>query len=299
MNTRMLRMRPGVMAALVLMSLLGATTRGGMIPVGKDDNAYKTYGLDPKFSSVIGLKVEAVEHDPWYTSAFLFADGNGYWAYTAAHNLGGTVLSVTGLSGANILTSPTATIAADRWVIYPTYDGNIGYTDDIALIHFVQTFPDRTPVQVSVDPVNVGDIIDFAGYGKPGFAGQGLLDQDGFIRGGQDMIDYVNGPRTGFQFDSRYIGSIFDRTNSVYCRPLEMLLTPGDSGSPILNAQGEAFALHCFNYGSYEYGDRTGDLLLAPYQSWTNSVVNVPEPGSLSMMALLSIALLRLRRKAV
>jgi hypothetical protein len=78
-----------------------------------------------------------------------------------------------------------------------------------------------------------------------------------------------------------------------------MLLTPGDSGSPILNAQSEAFALGCVVYGSDDYGGKAGSLLLAPYQSWSDSVVNVPEPGSLLLMLAGSVSLLRRRRKAV
>jgi hypothetical protein len=97
----------------------------------------------------------------------------------------------------------------------------------------------------------------------------------------------------------RYVGTFFDLPN--FGLPLEMLQTPGDSGSALLNAQGQAISLYCFDYGAFEYGDRSGSLLLAPYQSWTESVesANVPEPRSLSLMVMAGISLLIRRRKAV
>jgi len=208
------------------------------------------------------------------------------WGLTAAHVMepysGATVTSATASFGATLI-NPLLTVSIDSWQVYPgyTYDTPVAHGVDLALVHFSSPVTDITPAQLYGGSLESVFVSVFAGYGKPGTAGNGIGIWDHVRRAGQNTIGDAYWPYA----DSQYMISMLDEAAYGGSQPIEWMGSPGDSGGASFlldNGQLTLVGINSFviRQGNYDIGSGTGTLniTLPDYRDWI--VSQVPEPSS-------------------
>lgn len=240
---------------------------------------------DPELSSVGmiqqngGLASGVLLQPNWVlTAAHAISSGGG------RHNLAGTTFLIEGVS-----------YAADYAEVNPTWKGNSGEGNDLALIHLSSSITSVKPASFQLQPENMsGALITFAGYGLGGNGQSGYQSgTGGILRAGTNLLD-LNGSVLGMDssvyladFDS---GLLSDNVlGSANPSEFESILTPGDSGGgAFMLYQGQfilvginSFLASTTGSANGTYGNIAGFQAIEPHLAWIQSITHAPEPASL------------------
>jgi secreted trypsin-like serine protease len=237
---------------------------------------------------------------------------NGWWVLTAAHVVFGVpASSVSFQIGA-------ATYNAQNVYIYPGYSG---ITHDIALIELNAPVAGVTPAQIYTGTNEIGKQGHSVGYGLTGTGTTGFINNTyGTKRAMRNIIDLIIFPNGTIDPNGTILLSDFDSpagTNnslspwgsSATPLDLEGMGAPGDSGGPVFILEGGVWyiaGVHSFigdlgppagnGQADARYGDILGSTRVSSYAGWINSVV--PEPASMTALAIGLIGLLARRRRS-
>ncbi|TVQ79099.1 MAG: hypothetical protein EA380_05020 [Phycisphaeraceae bacterium] len=200
--------------------------------------------------------------------------------------------------GSNHITDPGDIFAAADYVIHPAWGGvtfPLPFFDtvDLAILHMASPIPGVTPLNISA--AELGQTLVGVGYGRPATP-NGYLEPDGQARAFNLYYDRAG----SISISSDYMLSNFYPPGWSRNDPLEGGATPGNSGGGVFNAEGDLVGLTVGAAGSPPgYGYATITLRLDLYQSWIIDNIIVPAPGTASAFAIVGVACLRRRRRAV
>lgn len=215
------------------------------------------------------------------------------WVLTAAH-------VVSGSGGRHTLPSATFNLKGTQYIadfaeVYPTWSGNSGAGNDLALVHLASTVSAIAAAEFRIQPADLSNqYITFVGFGLGGDGQSGYLAGTGGIkRAGTNILDY-NGSILGLD-SSIYLADFdsgLDSNNvlgSASTTAFESILTPGDSGGGVFmlyNGQNILVGVNSFlasTTGSADgrYGNLGGFQAIGPNLAWIQSITQVPEPASL------------------
>jgi len=219
---------------------------------------------------------------------------NPYYAITAAHavtNLfqNGTYARI-GMGG-NYFNEPGQTVDAYEAIFYPTYQqGSVNTNNpDIAILRLAT--PLQGVSQVSYGTANPFDVVTSFGYGFAFFAGDPIVQPDGFRRGWNAR---VNPGAPLFGSDTWYNFTQFGGTSV----PVNGKALSGDSGGGVYNSQGQLVGI---NFGQTGNGASLGttsylDLSRPEIRSWLEANTVIPTPGTLGLLALAGLGVRGRRR---
>jgi hypothetical protein len=240
---------------------------------------------------------------------------NGWWVLTAAHVVAGAPLSSISFQiGAS-------TYTAQNVYIHPSYPGSGTFpTADIALIELNAPVAGVTPAQIYTGTNEIGKQGHSVGYGTTGTGTTGFISGTyGTKRAMRNIIDLIIFPNGTISPNGTILLSDFDSPgdannglgsgSSPTPLDLEGIVAPGDSGGPVFILDGGNWyiaGVHSFisdpgppagnNVADARYGDIMGSTRVSSYAGWINSVV--PEPASMTALALGLIGLLARRRRS-
>lgn len=222
------------------------------------------------------------------------------WGASVAHNFSQGGLFATNhrvFTGTNFNSNPGEQYSVAEYFLHPGYTNIGGTQPDIALFRLDVTLPISN---ITVAPVNVGDRITYAGFGRPGTPATGLLPLDGFGRAFDVYVDDFG--LTGGSISDFYARSIFWMSGDSGFLPLGGLGTPGTSGAFGYNELGQLTTIAALatagtpSYYDSTYGVHLSDPLIA---NWWNSTLPpaVPAPGALALFGVGAL-MAGLRRRA-
>lgn len=222
------------------------------------------------------------------------------WGASVAHNFRQGSFFATGhrvLTGTNYLSDPGQQFSVAEYFLHPGYTNIGGNQPDVALFRLNVTLPISN---ITVAAGNVGDILTYASFGRPGTPATGLLPYDGFGRAFEARIDDFGFAPSGIA--DFYARSIFQPPGDPLFLPLGGLGTNFASGSFGYNSSGELVTLLTLgtagtpNYLNSTYGLHLSDPYIA---NWWNATLPpaVPAPGALALFGVGAL-LTGLRRRA-
>lgn len=236
--------------------------------------------------------------------------GGGAWVLTAAH----CVTSDTGALNASAATVTFAaaagapSLAASAFEVHPSWNGDILFGADLALIGLAQSAPAAvTRYDIVRDAgIESAEQATIAGYGVSGTGTSGFVAGSfGTLHSGLNRLDTVwdlAGSPFAFDFDNGTIDQdAIGRLTTGLPQDLgfgtqEVMVVPGDSGGP--SFIGTLLAgVHSFgatfgppidfgdNFVNGNFGELGGDTRVAAYAGWIDGVTAVPEPSGYAMFA--------------
>jgi len=224
------------------------------------------------------------------------------WILTAGHNLdlNDSGSPTAGLS-INFNLPGFGTFSATSFYTCPGFTGfaNPSNQRDLGLIYLSTPLPTGINYPDLSGNLQTGSTVTLAGFGRSGYGSYGyttlatLTDR----RIGYNVIDsfQTNDLGGGFPAVFFYDFDSPDTTGQVggsLGNNLESIIGPGDSGGPLLVADGTGYDLVGVNtfiagYGGL-FGDTGGGIVVAPYVNWIDQTMAqvVPEPSILGLCLL-------------
>lgn len=223
---------------------------------------------------------------------------------------------------------------ASQWYAHPNWSGDLNTGYDISLVRLSQNVVAPTSALYSggSELSKVGTCVGFGNTGK-GSTGYNLFD--GQKRGAQNVVDaYLNSTGriliSDFDNISKGQQKKDNVTGSASPLDLEGIIAPGDSGGGMfINEGGRTYLAGIISwlgardgYTNADYGDYSGVIRVSSHLNWINSVLDgnsvntngtvytgnnggltamataIPEPASLTVLALGAASLLTRRRKS-
>ncbi|MCG3179156.1 MAG: hypothetical protein BIFFINMI_01488 [Phycisphaerae bacterium] len=274
MNTR----RAGVLLGLLGIVWACAPAMGGTIRADRSDSAYLS--LADLYPSV--GRIDTVARGGAYIGSGTLIGSN--WVLTAGH-MADKVTTMTFTIGGS-------TYSADQWVSYPTWKGNLGAGNDIALVHLSSSVSGIAAAQLYTGTSELGQVATFVGYGMTGTGLTGATVFDGQKRAGQNVLDaYYGGSGSKIlmsDFDSPGKASDSHYGSSTPLN-LEYLIAPGDSGGGVfIDVGGTSYLVGVNSFGiawdrniDSDYGDGMGVTRVSSYADWIDSILTggIPAPS--------------------
>lgn len=198
-------------------------------------------------------KLEAVkDNKPSEATATLISE---HWALTAAHVVEGADKVFVQLG--------TKAWLADRVVRHPEYDPQMPLRNDLALVHVSAGFGLDFYPPLSTGGEAEGDAVSIVGYGLHGRMSAGYDTHDGKLRAGTNKIE-------------RLEGSLIVCTASPGRSPLEICISPGDSGGPLF-WNGKLAGVNSITMAAKgplksRAGEESGHVRVALYREWIEEV---------------------------
>lgn len=221
--------------------------------------------------------------DPWNVLV------SGHQIYETADGFASSVL--VGL-GSNYISDRGTTFTAADYVIHPGWDGTLfSQRIDLAMLHFPSGIPGMSSLDIF--GTSLGQQLNGAGHGQPA-AGESWLSVDGQERAYNWYVDAYGS--SGGTVSTNYIRSFL---HPMFIRndPMAGGITPGDSGMGVFDPSGNLVALGVGAGSSMPlYGYSSYALQLELFEGWIDQNRIVPEPGTLSLLIIGGIALLRRQR---
>jgi hypothetical protein len=221
------------------------------------------------------------------------------WGASVAHNFMQSGLFASGhraLTGTNWMSDRGDQYSVAEFFLHPGYTNIGGNQPDIALFRLDVTLPISN---ITVAPVNVGDRITYAGFGRPGTPATGMLPHDGF---GRAFDVYVDDFGLGSSIADFYAESGFYPAGDSRFLPLGGLGTGGTSGAFGYNQLGQLTTIAALatngppSYYDATYGVHISDPLI--WNWWSSTLPPaVPAPGALALLGVGAL-MAGLRRRA-
>ena len=200
---------------------------------------------------------------------------------------------------------------ADLFVPFRGFTGSEsgGWTgNDIGLVRLSNPIQDVAPAQLFTgsDTDLIGAEFITAGYGNPGVFGETLGAFDGIRRGGRNIIESAGASFHQGTVEDQFFVSDFDFLDVFDPLPLEWQGSQNDSGSPwFVDVNGEYQIAGIVN-GSLSSNTDTFAIRTTLYNDFIFDTIAsnpppgtaVPEPGSMSLLTLGLIAMMRRKRTA-
>lgn len=267
------------------------------------DSQYLAAGQNPAFGSVgLFLRLEntgTTVHEVPFASAVLIGDS---WVLTAAHNVEGSGFAIRWETPDGQIVQRTAV----EWFTHPNWTGDPETGYDLALLRLESpaTPIAPTPLYLPSDGSELGKLGWMVGYGATGTGLTGYYPSTLAKRAATNVIDEIR--------DFGVLGVDFDHPDDVayskigdpIATAMEGLAVPGDSGGGMfIEVEGvwKLAGIHSFlafrpgattSWGGY--GFINGITRVSEHIDWISQyVVPVPEPGTLSLLALGGVMLLR------
>jgi hypothetical protein len=222
---------------------------------------------------------------------------NPYYAVTAAHVVG-NLYQNGGYArigtGGNFNSDPGQVVDAYEAVFYPTYQTGVDTNNPDIVILKLAT-PLAGVSQVSYGTANPFDVVTSFGYGFAFFAGDPIVQPDGFRRGWNAPVR-SDAPLFGSNtwYNSTSFGGGAGSAVPVNGKGLS-----GDSGGGVYNSQGQLVGI---NFGQTGNGASLGttsylDLSQPEVLSWLQANTVIPTPGTVGLLGLAALGM-RGRRRA-
>jgi len=281
-------------------TLQGATLRPALTTYG--DPADYVVTPPSSYDGVARLLVSFPSGTLGGSAALLW---NNQYLLTAAHMVvqgtTGNFTFPTSFSATFNLSGGPVTLYGAQYFVNPGWTGDVNYGNDLAVVRLASPAP-ISGYQIYRDPSSVGVVADLVGYGRSGNGNVGNVLPWGTLRQGQNRYDaFWNMPGYPYAFDfddgtaAHDAFGYFNVTNFGTGKS-EVDISFGDSGGPgFIN--GKIAGVHSFittfgpSYGDIDtqlnssFGEAAGDMRVAVYANWIDSVVNpVPSPGTLMLL---------------
>ena len=295
---------------------LSAATLAGTIRTDRSDSSYLNLGS--QYANV-GRIDESTAKGGYIGSGTLIGSN---WIVTAAH----MVDAATSLK----FTVGGKAYSADRWIANLGWTGNLSAGYDIGLIHLATAVTGIAPAALYTGSYTseLGAVVTTVGYGMTGTGAKGATIFDGKKRGEQNTIDKFIASGRIFEMDFDNPANRRDSSmGTATPLNLEGLIAPGDSGGGVFADFGSGPVLVGVNsFGAAwdgrvnsDYGDISGHTNVSSFASWIKgylagstslstmaysnnpagmnlSTAGMPEPATMSLLALGALALLRRRK---
>lgn len=192
----------------------------------------------------------------------------------------------------NYAVVPGNHLVTDYWGIYHTttvaiHPGftNIIVSPDMAIWTLDDAIPDVTPATLYTgnDSDMVGSLVDLIGFGYYGYPSTGQVAIDGAKRGCQNELTRIGWPLYGADTD-QLLFKFAAPGDAAY----EHLGGGGASydsgGGMFVSGQNTLVGVLDFGIAPFQYDGYTGGTSISQHIDWINSVIGVPEPGTVVLL---------------
>lgn len=223
---------------------------------------------------------------------------NSHYAITAAHVVS-TLFQNGGYArigmGGNFNSDPGQVVDAfsSDALFYPTYQQGSVNTNNPDIVILKLATPLAGVSQVSYGTANPFDVVTSFGYGFAFFAGDPIVQPDGFRRGWNARVG-IGAPFFGA--DQWYNWTQFGAGGASI--PVNGKGLSGDSGGGVYNSQGQLVGI---NFGQTGNGASVGstsylDLSQPEVRSWLEANTVIPTPSAIALLGIAGFGLFRRQR---